>query len=175
MKNTKSYSELLLDPRWQKKRLEIMQRDNFKCKFCGCSYDTLHVHHLDYSNKPWDIESKYLITLCEGCHGNLHYKGQFTIVDQGILCVVDYILTEPLFITSVLSYIENHKGLWIIEFREDVDPDKIIRLICGLYQFMSGIDSNLKIRYSEGKKYPFSSDADVYSYLSEINKNIINE
>ena len=29
------YSEKLKDPRWQKKRLEILERDNFRCQYCG--------------------------------------------------------------------------------------------------------------------------------------------
>jgi predicted restriction endonuclease len=70
----KTYLELLKDPRWQKMRLEILLRDNFKCRSCGCDENTLHVHHLKYtSNEPWEEESDNLITLCELCHEALHY------------------------------------------------------------------------------------------------------
>ena len=71
----KNYSELLKDPRWQKKRLEILQRDNFKCMSCGETKDTLHVHHIryEYGNNPWDATDKDLITLCEACHTAWHY------------------------------------------------------------------------------------------------------
>lgn len=41
----KSYSEKLLDPRWQKKRLEILARDNWTCQRCGAVNCELHVHH----------------------------------------------------------------------------------------------------------------------------------
>lgn len=66
----KSYAELLRDPRWQKKRLEIMQRDNFTCQHCGCQDKELQVHHLIYhkDNKPWEYKSDELITLCSKCH-----------------------------------------------------------------------------------------------------------
>ena len=30
-----NYSEQLKSPKWQKKRLEIMQRDKFTCQLCG--------------------------------------------------------------------------------------------------------------------------------------------
>lgn len=72
----KTYSEKLKDPRWQKKRLEILQRDEFKCRMCDDSKSTLHVHHLKYSGDPWEIDSCFLITLCEYCHGveSTHYK-----------------------------------------------------------------------------------------------------
>jgi len=66
----KDYSELLKDPRWQKKRLQILQRDKFKCKLCGDEKATLHVHHKEYINgyAPWEYDNKSLITLCEDCH-----------------------------------------------------------------------------------------------------------
>jgi hypothetical protein len=64
-----NYSEKLKDPRWQRKRLEIFQRDNFICQDCGDNTNTLHVHHLKYEKKdPWDYDNNDLITLCETCH-----------------------------------------------------------------------------------------------------------
>jgi hypothetical protein len=66
----KSYSEKLKDPRWQKKRLEILQRDGFNCCICGDENSTLHVHHRYYINgrDPWDYDDNILTTLCDGCH-----------------------------------------------------------------------------------------------------------
>jgi hypothetical protein len=56
------YSQKLKDPRWQKKRLEILERDGWKCMACGDKEKTLHVHHIFYlpGKEPWDIPS------CEG-------------------------------------------------------------------------------------------------------------
>lgn len=68
MAENNSYQNKLRDPRWQKKRLEIFQRDEFTCKRCGCQGKTLHVHHLDYYKEPWDAPNTFLITLCELCH-----------------------------------------------------------------------------------------------------------
>lgn len=64
------YSQKLRDPRWQKMRLEVMQRDNFTCQECGDKDKTLNVHHLYYSESgdPWDISPHALRTLCESCH-----------------------------------------------------------------------------------------------------------
>lgn len=66
----KEYLAALASPQWQKKRLEIMQRDNFTCQFCGCKDRTLHIHHKVYEKgkKPWEYEDKDLITLCDRCH-----------------------------------------------------------------------------------------------------------
>jgi len=66
----KSYYEKLLDPRWQKKRLEILSRDDFKCLQCGDGSSTLHVHHGYYERglDPWEYDNDTLHTLCDDCH-----------------------------------------------------------------------------------------------------------
>jgi 5-methylcytosine-specific restriction endonuclease McrA len=66
------YSEKLKDPRWQKKRLEIFSRDNWKCIECGSSDSELHIHHKKYSAEPWDIDNEFLETLCHKCHTIKH-------------------------------------------------------------------------------------------------------
>lgn len=66
--NMKTYSEKLKDPRWQRKRLEIMQRDNFKCTQCGDTSTTQNVHHWQYSKEPWDAKNEDLTTVCRFCH-----------------------------------------------------------------------------------------------------------
>ena len=70
MESKKTYSEQLKDPRWQKKRLEIMNRDCFTCCHCGDSESTLNIHHKKYTygKNVWDYPNENLITLCESCH-----------------------------------------------------------------------------------------------------------
>ena len=64
------YAEKLKDPRWQKKRLEILERDKWMCRGCCETQKTLHVHHIFYVHglEPWDVPSGLLITLCSDCH-----------------------------------------------------------------------------------------------------------
>ncbi len=64
------YTEKLADPRWQKKRLEILERDEWSCRWCGDSKSELHVHHLVYRKglQPWDVKNGDLLTLCRTCH-----------------------------------------------------------------------------------------------------------
>lgn len=70
----RNYSELLRSPKWQRKRLEIMQRDNWKCKSCNDDLKELHVHHLRYTvDNPWEEIDENLITLCDSCHKAIHY------------------------------------------------------------------------------------------------------
>jgi hypothetical protein len=67
--STLSYSEKLRDPRWQRLRLEVMQRDGFACRDCGASDKTLHVHHCHYvGSAPWMTPPGLLLTLCADCH-----------------------------------------------------------------------------------------------------------
>lgn len=69
MKKRISYSEKLRDPRWQKKRLCVMQRDGFACRDCGDADSMLHVHHCHYEKgEPWQTDERFLLTLCADCH-----------------------------------------------------------------------------------------------------------
>ena len=70
----KAYQEKLLDPRWQRRRLEIFNRDNWTCKRCGDTETSLAVHHRWYSfgAEPWDYPDDCLLTLCQPCHDKTH-------------------------------------------------------------------------------------------------------
>ena len=64
-----TYQEKLRSPKWQKKRLEIFQRDNFTCTACENTEQLLHVHHKKYTTQnPWEELNENLVTLCERCH-----------------------------------------------------------------------------------------------------------
>lgn len=71
-----AYSELLRDPRWQRTRLEIMERENFTCQECGAADKTLNVHHTYYAKgrAPWEYELESLHCLCENCHAARHAR-----------------------------------------------------------------------------------------------------
>lgn len=67
----KTYSDKLKNPKWQKRRLYILNRDEWTCQKCYDNETTLHVHHRRYSNEykePWDYPDNLLVTLCETCH-----------------------------------------------------------------------------------------------------------
>lgn len=70
--NSKSenYFELLKHPKWQEKRLRIMERAGFECEECGDKNTTLNVHHSFYEKglKPWEYPDDSLHCLCEPCH-----------------------------------------------------------------------------------------------------------
>ena len=85
-----TYSDKLKDPRWQKKRLEILNRDNFTCTLCLDKESTLNIHHLKYTGNPWDTPNECLITLCEDCHSFIEfYKNDFNIIVTIKVSIVD--------------------------------------------------------------------------------------
>ena len=68
-----TYSQKLRDPRWQKLRLRILERDNWTCQSCRSTTKTLQVHHLYYAKRdPWDYPDSCYQTLCEDCHKTRH-------------------------------------------------------------------------------------------------------
>ena len=68
------YKDKLKDPRWIKRRREIMERDNHRCMICGEDSVLLNVHHLRYRKdaEPWEYDDRELVTLCEDCHKMVH-------------------------------------------------------------------------------------------------------
>ena len=68
-----SYRNMLRDPHWSQRRMEIMRRDGFRCRRCGAR-GHLNVHHrwYVYGRKPWQYPDRCLVTLCEKCHRHVH-------------------------------------------------------------------------------------------------------
>lgn len=70
------YWKKLTDPRWQKLRLEIFQRDAFTCQECQATDKELQVHHHCYlaHREPWEYPKWFLVTLCVDCHKDNDYS-----------------------------------------------------------------------------------------------------
>jgi len=71
-----TYSEQLKHPKWQRKRLEILEAADWKCIRCSSAEKTLHVHHRQYiaGRLPWEYAADDLLALCEDCHAGEHGK-----------------------------------------------------------------------------------------------------
>lgn len=69
-----SYAAKLKDPRWQKKRLEVLDRAGWVCEMCGDGESMLHVHHKQYlrGREPWEYDADQLASLCATCHKEGH-------------------------------------------------------------------------------------------------------
>jgi hypothetical protein len=91
-----TYQEQLEDPRWQKKRLEVFQRDNFTCQRCWSSKKQLHAHHRYYisGRMAWQYSASALLTLCRDCHREVKegqaylYDAYGPSCDESVLCLL---------------------------------------------------------------------------------------
>lgn len=109
----KEYSDQYKHPNWQKKRLEILQRDDFTCIYCNDKELTLHIHHKIYikGHKPWEYDNNNFITLCENCHKYI------TIIHK----VIDYnnfkvaVMRKPDEQRKLVIY-KTNKRLYITEY-----------------------------------------------------------
>lgn len=64
-----TYSQKLRDPRWQKKRLHILELNGWRCAECGSTTKNLQVHHVIYCKlDPWDYPDESLQVFCSECH-----------------------------------------------------------------------------------------------------------
>lgn len=79
-----NYRQKLQDPRWQKKRLEVLDAADWKCEICGDKHSQLHVHHVVYSKntEPWDYAPWVYQVLCDSCHESRH-----ELVDKILDCL----------------------------------------------------------------------------------------
>lgn len=55
---------------WEETRQKVFRRDGFKCVICN-EAKNLNVHHITYENLGAEKVSD-LVTLCQGCHENIH-------------------------------------------------------------------------------------------------------
>lgn len=108
-------------PKWQKRRLEIMNRDNFTCQLCGDKDTMLNVHHLCYHNDKniWEYDDWEMITLCENCHKEEH-SSQASILDY-----IESIKSRGVTMSEIYSILE------AIDISLYMGHDRIIQNIVG--------------------------------------------
>lgn len=105
MKKKLNYKEQIKSPKWQKRRLEILQRDDFTCQICGATEKQLHVHHLAYipGRDIWDYDDYRLITLCEDCHKIEHVPYN---EEEGLYALLHNVRMEGYTITEIKYLLE---------------------------------------------------------------------
>jgi len=69
-----TYAEQLKHPKWQRKRLTLLDAAGWTCQLCSATESTLHVHHKRYvkGRRAWEYEDRELMVLCEACHDEQH-------------------------------------------------------------------------------------------------------
>lgn len=120
MAKKSSYYQKFKDPRWQKKRLSILERDGFKCQwiYCQSTTSTLHVHHFTYlkNRDPWEYDNSFFTTLCDDCHervGTVNIKEM--IIEHLFSCGINeefkFFMSFPLIASSMLIADSNIKTI----------------------------------------------------------------
>lgn len=65
------------NPRWKRKRKNILKRDNYMCQECkryGRRTEATTVHHKKHTDEFPELayEDDNLVSLCEACHNKMH-------------------------------------------------------------------------------------------------------
>ena len=114
-----TYWQKLRDPRWQKRRLEILQRDKFTCRLCADDASTLHVHHLRYERgaDPWESLGFSLLTVCENCHEAMHQEQYGSSIVESLIAGGADINMLHAFSESLQSLFQSGPGQKITDYR----------------------------------------------------------
>lgn len=115
-----AYWQKLRDPRWQRRRLEIMCQADFACEVCGATDQTLNVHHKIYrkGREPWAYEDYELACVCENCHETEHAARDEL---QALLAQMDG--SEIDYVVGYAKWVIAHKG-W-----ESASPEAEVLLV----------------------------------------------
>ncbi len=132
-----TYFEKLKDPRWQKKRLEVLEKAGFSCELCSNSEETLHVHHKQYfkGREPWEYETGQLAVLCESCHKDNHSE------EDSLLVACSYVVFDgPYSRETVASLVAGFCGQGMNAPHACSDPDSYVsgELVDAMFSWKSG-------------------------------------
>lgn len=120
-----NYSNKLKDPRWQKKRLQILERDSFTCVVCSDKSTELHVHHSKYSGDPWEADDEFLDTVCAHCHSMIHWFGNENDISKMRSKSIKVLHSDQ---TSILILIGT-KGTAIFSIKESDNSVELISVL----------------------------------------------
>lgn len=120
MKSDQSaYLRKLQDPRWQRKRLEVMQYADFRCQICGAKNRMLHCHHSYYERgkNPWDYPDGAIICICSDCHRLIHGRGGDS-EPIGFTALADKPRLQPILRLLALVFVHAPHATTFIEVEE---------------------------------------------------------
>lgn len=143
-----SYSEKLLDPRWQAKRLLILDRDKLTCQLCKDTETTLHIHHRYYVKgfEPWDYDDDALVTYCKHCHALMEGCKKIT----GFHAVKDafkYTKNGRIYIYAIVQDDLNERFLCVFEYIDGVVegiisiPEHIVSRVNSIFESIKNTEN----------------------------------
>jgi len=125
-----TYAEKLKDPRWQKKRLEVFNRDGFKCLLCEDDKTELQVHHIsyDYKCEPWEYPLENFKSLCKHCHAIISL---FDIPNgREIVSIKKHIPgKDDMYFYALISSSSNNEVVAIFKLKPDINEYEFLTLI----------------------------------------------
>lgn len=126
----------------QKRRLEIMARDNFVCRQCANDEETLNVHHRWYigGRKVWEYPDVALITLCEGCHSDATKGAPVFLFEDGVE-----------FLETTIPYNDTINALYRFCEKYSVKKDAVMEAFVLGMQF-GAIDKETVVTWRENAK-----------------------
>lgn len=153
-----SYAEQIQAPAWQKKRLEILNRDKWTCQLCGDTKTTFHIHHKEYKKgvEIWDYPDDNFQTLCKYCHRIVEFWKPYCFLVDRVVQLETGTRMKACSLYTVLDKTDDIE-VAIMEFNEE-SPPKIIffmfkenfKLISSLYNTkpkqLNGKNKNRKAR-----------------------------
>lgn len=154
-----NYYQQTKHPNWQRKRLEVLELNDFQCQVCGETETELHVHHPFYRRgaQLWEYENNELQCLCKECHIEAHAEDAAIKREVGILAPgmkkVVFGLAQT--INSVLSGTGNDPLR--------TDNPQIIMGVALAYFFINGRNDSF-----DAFKKRITSDSTTYKELDNI-------
>lgn len=126
----KTYADKLRDPRWQKKRLEILEKHDWTCDGCGHTTKSLNVHHRWYKAKqdPWNYEDHWYSVLCCDCHDYEHQS------ENSIQLIIDFLFRIGITNNELVAFRECLKQ---ISENQNIDAKEEM---VNLWMKISGLD-----------------------------------
>lgn len=125
-----TYAEKLKDPRWQKKRLEVFNRDSFKCLLCEDNKTELQVHHISYDAncEPWDYPLENFQSLCKHCHSiislfNLPEGREISSIKKHIPGKSD------IYFYALIPSSKNNPVVAVFRFKPDINEYEFLTLV----------------------------------------------
>lgn len=145
-----TYKEKLEHPSWQRKRLQILERDDYTCQLCGDKETLLHVHHLKYIGDPIQAPNKHLITYCKHCH---YAVEALKDVRQGV--VVNKIIKKFRnndILLSIIMMVEEDKDYSVFFMRYNSGDKSYDSVLCLRLNFLEELlEEKNKIQIQHGK------------------------
>jgi hypothetical protein len=139
-KSTKEwYQEKLKDPRWQKVRLKVLERENWTCEMCKDKETEFQIHHESYHGNPWDAPMEKLRAYCKHCHQFIEYVRADTKFKAVILSVhKSPVRSGGANIIFKCKYPDGWCGIGIVRIYEKEGPELVFGGEFG--EIMNGIE-----------------------------------